>query len=76
MNSSAYFDPSQPFFDRYRYSDATFEVERVTFNELFTASRLRGVLARMANRNPKSYEARLSQLAPLDELTFRLRTLE
>lgn len=71
--SFAYFDPAHPFFDQYRYSPATFTVERVTFNERFPARGLRALVARYANRKPIAYESRLSPFLPLDELTFRLR---
>lgn len=76
VSSFDYFDPDRPFFDQYRYSDATFRVEQVTFNENWPATGARGLVARYANKNPERYETRLSHLLPLDELTVRLRVLK
>jgi SAM-dependent methyltransferase len=76
VSSFAYFDPSHAFFDRYRYTSATFRVEQVAFNEGWPQNGLRGLLVRYANRNPEAYEARMSHLVPLDELTVRLRVVK
>ena len=53
-----------------------FRVEKVTFNERFSQRGLRARVTARANRRPAAYEARLSHLFPLDELTFRLRVLK
>jgi SAM-dependent methyltransferase len=76
VDSFAYFDPSHPFFEQYRYSPARFRVERVTFNKRFPERGVRARVTAWANRRPQTYEARLSPLFPLDELTFRLRVLK
>jgi len=76
VESFAYFDPTHAFFDRYRYSRATFGLERVSFNERFPRRGIRAVVARFANKRPTAYEERLSSLLPLDELTFRLRVMK
>ena len=76
VESFAYFDPTHAFFDRYRYSRATFRLEQVSFNERFPSRGVRAVVARLANRRPTAYEERLSSLLPLDELTFRLRVMK
>lgn len=75
VESFAYFDPTHPFFERYRYSAAAFRVERVVFNERFGSRGMRAAIARYANRNVLRYEARISQFFPLDELTFHLRVV-
>jgi len=75
VESFGYFDPAHPFFEQYRYSDAAFEVERVVLNERLGTRGLRAKVARYANRNPLRYEARLSHLLPLDELTVYLRVI-
>ena len=76
VDSFAYFDPTHSFFKDYRYSKATFRLEKVVFNERFPVRGLRALVARFANRKPASYEERLSHLFPLDELTFRLRVVK
>jgi len=76
VDSFAYFDPTNQFFAEYRYSRAQFEVEQVVFNERFPANGLRARVTSWANRRPGAYEARLSHLFPLDELTFRLRVIK
>jgi SAM-dependent methyltransferase len=76
VDSFSYFDPGHPFFDQYRYSPARFRVESVRFNERFPGRGLRARVATYANRRPQAYEARLSPLIPLDELTFRLRVVK
>lgn len=74
--SFAYFDPTHSFHDEYRYSEAQFRTERVTFNLRWPRTGIRGVIARFANRSPERYEARWSHLVPLDELTFELRVIK
>jgi len=76
VDSFGYFDPSHPFFDRYRYSTARLRLEAVRFNERWPARGWRARVARIANRNPQRYEARFSQFFPLGELTFRLRVIK
>lgn len=76
VDSFSYFDPAHPYFAQYRYSDATFKVESLVFNERFPSRGMRARLARYASRKPVAYEERLSQLLPLDELTFRLRVVK
>jgi SAM-dependent methyltransferase len=76
VDSFSYFDPAHPFFSEYRYSRARFRIEAVIFNERFSEHGLSGRIGRWANRHPQAYEARLSQLFALDELTFRLRVLK
>lgn len=75
VESFGYFDPAHPFFERYRYSHATFSVERVVLDERMGSRGLRGAVARYANRNLLRYETRLSHFFPLDELTFYLRVI-
>ena len=73
VDSLGYFDPAHVFFQQYHYSTARFSVERVTFNERFPSTGMRGLLARAANRWPERYEQHVSSVLPLDELTFILR---
>jgi SAM-dependent methyltransferase len=80
VDSFGYFDPSHPFNQLYGYSQATFTTEMIKFNEKITERGLlkpfRVFLKAFANRWPSRYEAYLSHLFPLDELTFYLRTIK
>jgi hypothetical protein len=76
VDSLGYFDPNHVFFQQYHYSTARFSIERVTFNERFPATGVRGLLARAANRWPERYEQHVSSVLPLDELTFILRVIK
>jgi SAM-dependent methyltransferase len=80
VDSFGYFDPNHTFNQLYGYSKATFRVEKIVFNEKIIehgVSRLfRLFLKAFANRWPSQYEAYLSHLLPLDELTFYLRTIK
>ena len=80
IDSFGYFDPGHPFSKLYRYSPARFTTEKIRFNEKITErgplKPLRIFLKALANRWPARYEAYLSHLFPLDELTFYLRTVK
>ncbi len=80
VDSLGYFDPSHPFNQLYGYSGATFSVEKIVFNEKIIGhgilSFFRLMVKSFANRWPGRYEAYLSHLFPLDELTFYLRTIK
>ena len=71
-----HFDPSHPYHGLYPYSPAHFRVEAVVFNERITRGPVRTLAKWFANRWPVRYEDWFSHLVPLDELTFRLRTLK
>lgn len=73
VESFAYFDPDHVHSRLYNYSEARFKVERVVFNETIPGRR---ILKAIGNRWPVRYEARLSHLAPLDDLTFYLRVIK
>jgi predicted SAM-dependent methyltransferase len=73
VESFAYFDPDHIHHRLYNYSEATFKVERVVFNETIPGRR---ALRAVGNRWPLRYESRLSHLAPLDDLTFYLRVVK
>ncbi len=80
VDSFGYFDPAHPFSQSYPYSHATFRVEKIVFNEKIVehglARAFRFCLKACANRWPQRYEAYLSHLFPLDEVTFYLRTIK
>lgn len=80
VDSFGYFDPSHPFNQLYGYSKATFRIEKIVFNEKIiehgVSKLFRLFLKAFANRWPSRYEAYLSHLFPLDELTFYLKTVK
>lgn len=73
VDSMSYFDPDHVHSRLYNYSTARFRTERLVFNEAIPGKPL---LKSLANRWPVRYEAKLSQLLPLDDLTFYLRVLK
>lgn len=73
VESFSYFDPAHVHSRLYNYSHARFTVERVVFNETIPGKRF---MRALGNRWPVRYEARLSHLAPLDDLTFYLRAIK
>jgi predicted SAM-dependent methyltransferase len=80
IDSFRYFDPDHAFHERYPLSRATFRTEKIAFNEKINDRGLlklfRMFLKTFANRWPNRYEAYVSHLFPLDELTFFLRTVK
>ncbi len=76
VDSFAYFDPGNPVRERYRYSDAAFQVEGVVFNETIPMRPLKRLIKRFADRQPQRYEYRLAHHCPLDDLSFYLRAVK
>ena len=76
MDSFTYFDPDHMNSRLYNYSMARFRTERVVFNETIERGLLTAWVKRLANRWPGHYEAYLSHLYPLDDLSFYLRTIK
>ena len=68
------------FHKYYKYSDATFRVEKIVFDEghkyswfmklLFSIPRI------IANKSPMKYEKYISHIFPLSEITFYLRVIK
>ena len=79
-HSFYYFDPTHIFHKYYKYSDATFRVEKIVFDEghkyswfmklLFSIPRI------IANKSPMKYEKYISHIFPLSEITFYLRVIK
>lgn len=76
VDSFTYFDPDHIHNQMYRYSTATFKVERIVFNETLQTRFPTRMMKRIADRWPVRYENYLSTLWPLDDLTFYLRTIK
>ena len=72
-----YFDPSNPFSERYQYSHAKFRIERIEFDREFVKKRFIHKMATgFANKHMSLYEAKMSHLYPLNSLTFHLEVIK
>jgi len=80
VDSFSYFDPAHVHNKLFNYSNATFKVEKIVFNETIRYTSIARCLVPpvkcIANRWPVGYETYLSHLFPLDDLTFYLRTIK
>ena len=70
-----YFDPNSEIYKRYKYSDSTFKVEKLKFNENFKSGLVKSITRYIADKNPNFYERTLSHLIPLDAITFYLKKI-
>ncbi len=73
VDSFAYYDPNHIICQRYDYTAARFNVEKIVFNETLPNSWFKGMLVNFANKYPHRYETYLSHLFPLDDITYYLR---
>lgn len=75
----SYFDPKHKFHQRYQYSMATFNVDKIEFDREFKKDKIRFMhkrLIRYAEKQPERYEARLSHWFPLNSITYYLTTIK
>ncbi len=72
VDSFSYFDSEHIHSKLYNYSQVRFKVKKVIFNEKLQNGFLKSLIASIANRWPVRYEAYLSHLFPLDDMTFYL----
>ena len=70
-----YFDPNSEIFKVYKYSDSTFQLVSLNFNEDFKSGLIKTFVRYVANKNPSFYERILSHLIPLEAITFRLKKI-
>jgi len=75
-NSFNYFDEKHLFNELYKFSDLTFEVEKVSFDESISSNVLQRFIKYFANKKPQFYEINISHLFPLNQLTFYLKTVK
>jgi SAM-dependent methyltransferase len=75
VQSFAYFDPDNIICVRYDYTLARFKPEKIIFNETLESHWTKKILLIFANRWPARYEAYLSHLYPLDDISYYLRKL-
>jgi len=76
VESLSYFDHKHPFFDRYKYSHAKFEILSKVFNDNVETTRIGKVVKRFANRYPTIYERLISHYYSLDCITFCLMVIK
>jgi len=73
VNSFAYYDPRHLICQRYDYTLARFFVEKIVFNESLQSGIIKKFVIKFANKFPNYYEAYLSHLFPLDDITYYLK---
>ncbi len=73
VESFSYYDPEHIICQQYDYTLAKFKVEKVIFHENIQTGFIKKITALLANKWPLKYESYLSQIIPLDEITFYLR---
>lgn len=73
VDSFAYFDPRHIICQRYDYTVARFQVEKIIFNEDIQNRWPKKLIVILANKYPNHYEHYLSHLYPLDGITYYLR---
>lgn len=75
-----YFDPKHEFQQRYQYSKATFNIDKLTFDreavERNTIGFFKKIILWGATKQPNFYERKISHLYPLNSLTFYLTVLK
>lgn len=76
VSSMDYFDVDHEFHSRYGYGRSEFRVRRLGIDDRFEHGLLLRTVARLARRRPVLYEAKLSHLVPLNELTFVLEVVK
>ena len=79
-DSFSFFDPEHVHSKLYNYSHARFRMDKMVFNENITRGGILdlyfGLVKAVANRFPFHYEMYLSNLFPLDTLTYYLRAVK
>jgi SAM-dependent methyltransferase len=73
VESFAYYDSDHFICQHYDYTLARFKVEKIIFHENIQSGLIKNIMAWFANKWPLKYEIYLSQIIPLDEVTFYLR---
>jgi SAM-dependent methyltransferase len=73
VDSFSYYDPRHIIFKRYGYTNAKFLVKKIVFNETLECGLIKKLIVLLANRYPYRYEAYLSHLYPLDDITYYLQ---
>ena len=73
VNSFAYYDPEHIICQRYDYTDARFKIENICFNDGHANDgSFKKIIIKIANAWPDRYERYLSNIIPLDEISYNL----
>jgi len=75
VESFSYYDPSHEICQQYDYTLARFKVHSIVFHENISGGMIKKIVSSWANKHPLKYELYLSQLIPLDEITFHLKKI-
>lgn len=78
VNWFNYFDPSHLFNEKYQYSKAKFQVEKIEFDREWKGNMkfFHKMLVRFAEKHPMKYEGKLSHIFPLNSLTYHLTVIK
>lgn len=77
LNWFNYFDPNHYICQRYKYSEAQFNITKIEFDrEFIKAGFFHKKLVYFAQKHPMFYESKLSHLLPLNSLTFYLKVIK
>lgn len=71
-----FFDPEHLFYKKFKYTQTKFKVEKISFNNNFNSGLLKKILILFANKFPEIYENKLSQILPLDEISYLLKKIK
>ena len=76
VNSFDYYDPDTLICRRYDYTSVRFRIKKIVFNESLGGNFLKKLVIKYANMQPHRYEAYLSTLLPLDDISFLLEKIQ
>jgi predicted SAM-dependent methyltransferase len=75
VESFSYYDPDHVICKRYDYTLSRFKAEKIVFHEYLNSGLIKRLIVIIANKWPLKYESYLSNLIPLDEISYYLRRL-
>ena len=76
VDSFAYYDPNHVIFKRYKYTSASFRVDKLVFHENLKNGYIMNLIVKIANKWPHKYERYISSIFPLHEITYYLKSLK
>ena len=76
VRTFCFFDPEHLFYKKFKYTQTKFKVEKISFNNNFNSGLLKKILILFANKFPEIYENKLSQILPLDEISYLLKKIK
>jgi predicted SAM-dependent methyltransferase len=72
----SYFDVNHPYQQKYRMTDCEFVIEDRQYNLDIDQTLFQKVLIEFAHRYPHAYERHISQIFPLEVLTYKMKVLK